>query len=397
MTDLTVKASDYDFSASHKALDRYVAEDLIAGANAAVLKGQDLIDLYTTGKADIAGGIDMGVDHIFRAYSNTKLQTSIVILSLMEDGVLGLDDPIETWLPQLGNRQVLRAGATSLADVEPAERSITIRHLLSHSSGLDYGVFDPAALTYGPYQEAGINNPEKTLSEMVDGLAEMPLLYQPGTSWTYSVATDVLGHLIEVLTGKRLGEAMRERIWEPLGMVDTDFYVPEGKRDRFTKIYLGADLMQPMLGGLTESPGLLPMNHLAPPVRQSGGGGLVSTLPDMIALMRSFLPGGKEILKPETRHMMMQNQLPEGVTVSFVGLGKVDGLGYGLGGAVKFAPGAGDPPVAVGEFQWGGVAGTHWWINPTLGIAALNMAQREMGFWHPFSAEHKAAVYAAMT
>lgn len=396
MGDLTVTESQFDFSASHEVLDRYVDKELIAGANAAVLKGQDILDLYATGKADISGDIDMGVDHIFRAYSNTKIMTAIAVMMLYEEGKLKLDDPVETWIPQLGNRKVFKADAKDMGDVEDAERSITVRHLLTHSSGLSYGVFDPGTLIFDAYAKAGVGDVSQPLSGMMDALEGIPLGYQPGTSWNYSVATDVLGYLVQVINDRPFDEVLKERIWDPLEMVDTGFVLPAEKASRLAKVYLGADLGQPMLSGLTESPGLMAFDYSKRPVRPSGGGGTVSTLPDMIKLMRSFLPGGTDLLKRETRDLMMQNHLPEGQNISFAGVGEVPGLGHGLGAGVKLVAWPGEPDSVVGEYHWGGVAGTHWWINMELGVAGLNMAQREMGFWHPFSAEHKAAIYAGL-
>ena len=397
MGDISVTESAFDFSASHDVLDRYVEKELIAGANAAVLKGQDVLDIYATGKADIAGDIDMGVDTIFRAYSNTKLMTAISVMMLFEEGKLGLDDPIETWIPQLGNRKVFKADAKDMSDVEDAERSITPRHLLTHSSGLSYGIFDPGTQIFDAYAAKGVSDVSQPLSGMMDALEGIPLGYQPGTSWSYSLATDVLGYLVQVINDKPFDEVLQERLWTPLEMVDTGFELPAEKEHRLAKLYLGADMAQPMLSGLTESPIFMAFDYSSRPVRPSGGGGTVSTLPDMIKLVQSFLPGGKDLLKRETRDLMMQNHLPDGQFVSFAGVGEVPGLGHGLGASVKIAAQPGESASVVGEYHWGGIAGTHWWINMELGVAGLNMAQREMGFWHPFSAEHKAAIYATMT
>ena len=145
------------------------------------------------GWADKEARIPLRADHIFRAFSNTKLITSCAALLLYEEGRFQLDDPIEKFIPQLGNRRVLRAGATSLDDTEPASGSITIRHLMSHRSGLSYGVFDPGAVIFKAYNERKVLNPATPLSDMIEVLADLPLIYHPGTSWEYSVATDVLG------------------------------------------------------------------------------------------------------------------------------------------------------------------------------------------------------------
>ncbi len=228
---------------------------------------------------------------------------------------------------------------------------------------------------------------------MIDKLADLPLSYQPGTAWEYSVATDVLGRVVEVASGKPLDAFIKARIFDPLGMVDTGFFAPEAKKDRLVAYYRGADVMDPMKPGLWRHdnqpyPGAFAQAF----PRLSGGGGLVSTLPDMLALVRAMLPGSGTLLKPDTLRQMMTNQLGEGQTIRFANLGAIPGKGFGLGGAVTFAPTPFDPPNSTGEFQWGGVAGTHWWICPQANTAGVLMAQRAMGFWNPSSSSSSATL-----
>lgn len=395
MTNLTLTPNDLDFSKVHEDLRSYVDREILPCVSCAVLKGQDLVDLFATGHADIAGDIPLRTDHIMRLHSTTKLFVTTSIMMFMEEGKLELDDPIDKWIPQLGNRKVLIAGATDASQVEDANGPITIRQLLSHTSGLAYGLFDPGTVTFNQYQEKGVNVLDKPLSAMIDALEDIPLAYQPGTSWEYSVATDVLGHLVEIISGMTLGDFFEARIFTPLGMKDTGFYLKPGTEDRFTKIYLGADMLEPMKPGLSESPGLFAADYSKTPIRHSGGGGMVGTIEDIVLWMRSFLPGGHALLKPETIRAMMQSQQPDGQTFSLFGM-EVPLTGFGLGGAVKFAAGPGEKDAVVGEYHWGGVAGTHWWINPALGIAGLTFTQREMAFWHPFSSEFKTNVYEVM-
>jgi len=231
---------------------------------------------------------------------------------------------------------------------------------------------------------------------MIDKLADLPLAYHPGTSWEYSVAIDVLGRVVEVVSGKPLDAFLKTRIYDPLGMVDTAFYVPEAKHSRFVGYYRGADILNPMKPGLTKIDDMPPGIYLRPPARLSGGGGLVSTLADMLALVKSLLPGSDKLLKPDTLKQMMTNQLPAGQTIQFARLGPVPSKGFGLGGSVTIAPGPADPPKSQGEFQWGGVAGTHWWICPGADTAGVLMAQREMSFWNPFYFEFKRLAYEAV-
>lgn len=386
-----------DFSAVHAAMKRYVDGNLLSGVSTAVLRGQDLLDLHHVGLADKESGAPLRDNTLFRAFSNTKLISTIAALQLYEAGKFQLDDPIERFIPALANRQVLRAGATSLTDTEPATRSITIRQLMSHSSGLSYGLLDPGTLLFQGYSEKQVLSPLLTLAHMMEALSGLPLASQPGTRWEYSVASDVLARLVEVVSQQRFGDYLQAHIFEPLGMVDTRFVVPAQDLPRLATMYAGASRTDPLAPGLT--PGNdwpYPKAFTVPVPAQSGGGGLVTTLPDMVAVIRSLMPGGKALLKPETIALMMRNHLPDGVSIRFPTVGAVPGKAFGLGGAITLKPSAYDPPGSVGEFEWGGIGGTHWWINARHNIAGLAMTQRQFGFWHPFSFEFKRQAYAAL-
>lgn len=395
--DMQVTAAGYDFGAAHAAMRRLVDGSILSGVSSAVLVGRDLVDVNCVGWADKEAQIPLRADHLFRVFSNTKLVTSCAALLLFEEGRLQLDDPVEKFIPQLGNRRVLRPGATSLEDTEPARGSITIRQLLSHSSGLSYGLFDPGSVMFKAYQERKVLNPMTPLADMIDTLADLPLVYHPGTSWEYSVATDVVGRLVEVASGVPFDTFVQQRIFNPLGMVDTVFAVPEKDHSRLAAYYAGADLMDPMKPGLTRTDNS-PWSgaFVRPWPRLSGGGGLVSTLPDMVALIRSLLPGGPTLLKPETIAEMMTNQLPDGVWMRFPMSGELVGKGYGLAGALTLQPSQFDHGDAAGEFWWGGVAGTQWWISPKANVAGLLMTQRQMAFFHPFAIEFKRLAYEAI-
>jgi CubicO group peptidase (beta-lactamase class C family) len=336
-------------------------------------------------------------DHIFRMRSVTKLVTSCAALLLLEESRFQLDDPIERYIPQLGNRRVLRPNAVSLDQTESAAKSITIRHLFSHSSGLSNGVFGPGTLIFKAYQERKVLSPDATLAEMMDVLAELPLLFHPGASWEYSVATDVLARLVEVISGQRFDAFIQARILDPLGMVDTSFVVPEHKHSRFVVYYAGADLADPMKPGLTRSNDDYPGQYLRAVPRLSGGGGLVSTLPDMVARIRSLLLGGETLLKPDTIALMMTNQLPEGMCTRFPGMGELRGTGLGLAGGLVLEP-QGRSPIqeSRGECYWSGTMGTHWWISPRTNSAGVLMTQRRMAFAHPFMHKFKRLAYEAL-
>lgn len=388
------------FGPLHAAMKRAVDGNLLAGVSSAVLRAGEVIDLHCEGLADREAGLPLQPDHLFRAFSNTKLITTCAVMLLMEDGRLALDDPAERYIPQLARRQVLKPGATSLADTEPARSPITLRHLLSHSAGLSYGLLDPGTLLFKAYTERKMLHPGATLEEMMDKLAELPLSFHPGSSWEYSVATDVLARVVEVVSGQRFDHFLQARILGPLGMRDTGFVVPPAQQHRLVAYYAGASLTDPLKPGLTRTDQApYPGAYLREMPLLSGGGGLVSCLPDMIALIRSLMPGqagaAPTLLRPGTLELMMRNHLPDGVSIRFAASGEVRGKGFGLGGAVTLSPSPLDPAGSEGEFQWGGIAGTHWWINPRRQLAGIVMAQRQMAFWHPFSFEMKRAVYAA--
>ncbi|WP_423039752.1 serine hydrolase domain-containing protein [Undibacterium sp. Di26W] len=378
-------------------MQKYVDREILAGVSTAVLVGRELVHQHCTGWADRESQTPMREDHLFRVFSNTKLITSMAVLLLMEEGKLELDQPAEEFLPQLAQRQVLKPGATSLDDTEPSRSKITIRQLLNHTSGLSYGLLDHGTLMYKTYNEKRVLNAFTSLADMMDVLAELPLSFHPGTAWEYSIATDVLARLVEVVSGMSFDRFLQLRILNPLAMHDTSFVVPEHKRDRLASYYAGTDpqnILQRGLRKLDKSP--YPGAFVTPVARLSGGGGLVSSIHDTLALMRSFMPDGDTLLQAATIKLMMQNQLPAGTGIAFPGVGAVPGKGFGLGGAVTLQPSSIDPPAARGEFEWGGIAGTHWWISPRHNIAGVLMTQRLMSFWHPFSFDFKRLTYEAL-
>jgi CubicO group peptidase (beta-lactamase class C family) len=396
MEDMKVAANGYDFGQAHVAIQQYVDGDTLPGVSSALLVGRDLVDVHCAGWADKEAQIPLRTDHIFRVYSNTKLVTSCAALLLFEEGRFQLDDPIETFIPQLANRKVLRPGAVSLDDCEPAKSSITVRHLMSHSAGLSYGLFDPGSPIFNAYNQREVLSPTKTLADMVDALADLPLIYHPGSSWEYSIAIDVLARLIEVISGQPFDQFIQARILGPLGMLDTGFVVPEKDQSRLAVYYAGADPTKPMIPGLTRTDDYpYPGAYLRPFPRINGGGGLVTTLPDTVALIRSLLPGGPTLLKPETIALMMSNQLPDGRWIRFAS-GEQSGKAHGLASGLIVQPSPVDHADSVGELNWGGIAGTQWWISPKANFAGVLMTQRQRGDLHPFSFEFKRLAYEAV-
>jgi CubicO group peptidase (beta-lactamase class C family) len=385
------------FDALHDAMRAEVDQAFLPGVSTALLRGREVVDRFCYGFADREAATVLREDHIFRVFSNTKLVTSCAVMMLWEEGRIGLDDPVATYLPELGGLRVLRPDATRLDDTEPAKSPISVRHLMTHTSGLSYGVFDPGSIQFAAYNQAGVMNPATPLAEMVTRLARLPLSFQPGTAWEYSVATDVLARLVEVESGISFGAFLSSRIFEPLGMVDTDFWVPPAKRERLCALYVGADLMDP------SKPGLIRLDDKPFPgafasrvPRESGGGGLVSTLDDTVRLLQALIPGGRTLLKAETIGLMFTNQLPPGLCVQFPGMPRFEHRGFALGSSVAIGAGPGEPAEVVDEVSWGGLAGTLWWINPRLGIAAALMTQRYFGFGNPYSFTFKRHAYQAL-
>jgi CubicO group peptidase (beta-lactamase class C family) len=283
--------------------------------------------------------------------------------------------------------------------VEPLAAPITMRQVFSHSAGFSYGFIEPESVIDQAYNAAGVGalgNTTATLESLCDGLARMPLAYQPGTNWRYSLASDVLARVVEVISGQSFDGYLQSRIFGPLGMVDTGFHVPEEKQDRFTTMYAPVDVMQPMQGGLVKVDDPRTGTYSQPPSFQSGGGGLVSTVADYVTFLRTLIGGGEwqgvRLLQPATLNLMRTNQLPAGVGVHFPMWAMPDTV-FGLGFALKTAPGPDEPPSATDEYHWGGMAGTHTWMAPRAGICGVCMTQRMPGFWHPFSHDFKRMVY----
>lgn len=389
--------TNQNFDALHAAMQAQVDQQFLPGVSTALLRGRNVVDTFCCGFADKEAGIPLREDHIFRMFSSTKLTTSCAVLMLIEEGRIRWGDPIEEYIPELGSLQVLKSGAIRIDDVEPAKTSITIRHLMTHTSGLSYGIFDPGTAMFNAYKKADVMHPGKTLSEMMTTLESLPLSFQPGTQWEYSVATDVLARLVEVVSGESFGRFLANRIFGPLGMTDTDFWVPEEKLNRLSALYVGVDLLDPTKPGLLRADAKpFPGAYTRKLPRESGGGGLVSTLGDTVKFIQSFLPGGPTLLKPATIELMYQNQLAAGLCVQFPNMPRFENKGFGLGSSVTIATGAWEPTKVVGEVGWGGLAGTIWWINPRIGIAGVLMTQRYFGFGNPYSFVFKAQAYQAL-
>jgi CubicO group peptidase (beta-lactamase class C family) len=390
--------SSFDFGDMHAAMQRYIDEGFLSCISTVVLEGSEVVDRRDWGFMDLETREPLRTDAIYRLYSNTKIVTAIAAMMLYERGSFSLDDPLEKHLPELSGVKVLKEGATSVEDVEPAATLPTVRQAFCHNAGFSYGFLQESVVD-GLYNERGMLNPSTTLAEKVAMLGQMPLAYQPGKRWQYSVSSDVLARLVEVWSQTRFSDFLKARIFDPLEMHDTGFFVPAGQEDRLALMYRPANPLDPTVPGLERADDAFGRNYLALEPFESGGGGLVGTIGDYTKLIRMIMNGGEldgiRILERETLEMMHTNQLPAGVGVQIVAW-NLENTVFGLGFAIKTAPAGGEPDAAIDEYHWGGMAGTHSWMSPRANIAGLAFTQRMPGFWHAFSHDFKRLVYRAM-
>jgi len=350
---------------------KMVDEEKVAGIVAMVSRKGKICHFEACGSCDLETGKPMQRDTIVRIYSMSKPITSVAVMMLYEQGDVLLDEPVETYLPELHGLKVYGENAQGEPVYAKANRKVTVRDLLRHTSGLTYGIFGDTPVDR-MYRQNGILG-NKDLKEMVQRLAEIPLQNQPGTKWHYSVSVDVLGHLVERVSGRTLDVFFDEHIFTPLDMKDTGFYVPEGQHDRLSMCY-GPDPN----GGLEATGKFGAGGYLTPRTFLSGGGGLVSTARDYMRFCQMLQNKGKlddvRILEPETVEMMTRDQLP-----SRVSAGK--GVGFGLGFSVQRQP---DPKgqMRVGEYGWAGAASTFFGISPNDESIVILLTQ-----YMPFSNE----------
>jgi CubicO group peptidase (beta-lactamase class C family) len=381
---------------------RYVEPGKIAGALTLVFRRGELAWCSPLGLADRERGAPMREDTIFRIYSMTKPITSVALMALWEEGHFQLDDPVERWIPGWKDLQVYVAGNHPLFATRRADMRMTVRHLLTHTSGLTYGFMERTNVDRA-YRKLGIGTfgkgPTGDLREMIELLAELPLEFSPGTAWNYSVATDVCGYLVERISGDRFDQFLRERVFAPLGMEDTGFFVPEEKAPRLAASYTrgpGKELAR-MDDPRTSA-------YLREPRFLGGGGGLVSTAHDYLRFCRMLLGGGElegaRILSRKTLELMTSNHLPGGrdLTESSVGMFSEvaqAGVGFGLGFSVLQDPvraGGG----SAGSFAWGGAASTIFWVDPKEELIVLFLTQLFPSRTFDFRGQLRSIVYGAI-
>jgi CubicO group peptidase (beta-lactamase class C family) len=351
----------------HAGIQRFVDEGKHAGAISLIARNGRIVDWRTYGKRDLEAGLPMETDTICRIYSMSKIVTSVAVLALLEEARFRLDDPIGDYLPELARMKVLTGGTVEKPLLADAKTPITIRHLLTHTSGLTYdfgdGTVDKIFREVKPFEAA-------SMGEFLERVSRLPLAHEPGERFTYGVSTDVLGALVEKVSGQSLAEFMEERIWRPLGMKDTGFGVPEAKRGRLAKVYeKNPD------GGLRPVKRLLDQEPVLLPKILSGGGGLFSTTGDYARFMQMLLNGGQldgvRVLSPKTVELMTANHL----TLASRPFRDNPSEGFGLGGAVRVDLARDGGLGSVGQFGWTGAATTYASLDPKEKTVALLFVQ----------------------
>ena len=373
-----------------EAFRSYAEEGRIAGAVGMVLRRGKLVYTGAWGMRDVAAGDPLEANDIFRIASMTKPITSVAVMMLYEEGRFFLSDPVGRYLPELANVQVAKLWEATSADDVPTERAgrpITIQDLLRHTSGLTYGNFSDTVVD-SLYRRTNVGR-QPTLTDMVEQLGELPLAYQPGTRWHYSLATDVLSRLVEVVSGQSFDVFLRERIFAPLGMVDTGFHVPAPEHNRLTRVYGHQGPALTLTIGDT-------LGFKRPPTRFSGGGGLVSTAHDYARFAQMLLNGGEldgaRILGRKTIELMTVDHLEDGMPTGFL----QPGWGFGLGFTVKIAAGLDGMPGSVGNYYWYGIRGTSFWVDPEEDLIGVFMIQIRPNLDVTFRRQFKRLVYQAL-
>ena len=358
----------------------YVDNDLMAGTDVLVSRHGKVALRESFGFADREAQRSVGPDTIWRIFSMTKPIVSVVVMQLVEEGKLRLQDSLSDFVPAFEKTEVFSGGTADRPETVPVKRPINIVDLLTHTAGLSYWFTNQHPVDE-MYRKAELDKEREKLSleELTDFLAEFPLRHQPGTRWSYSMATDVLGRVIEVIDERSLYEALGERVLNPLGMTDTSFQISDEKIERLAACYMPEEeTLSPILLGKPEESSYRLSRW------QSGGGGLLSTMHDYHQFCRMLVNGGEldgnRILDPSTLKKMMENHLPGKADMTDAGdplyyKGFFDGVGFGLGFAVVQDPVKGHIQAREGEASWGGMASTVFWVDPVEEISCIFLTQ----------------------
>jgi CubicO group peptidase (beta-lactamase class C family) len=405
--DLTpVKPESVGFSSErierlHALMQQVVDQKQIAGIVTILARHGKVVDYRTYGQRDMATAAPMTKNVIFRDYSMTKPVTGVAMMILYEQGKWLPSDPIAKYIPEFAHLKVYNGldadGKMILVDPDHAP---TMRELMSHTAGFTYGFFGNTPVD-AMYRDAHLLD-SNNLQDFIDKLAKLPLLYQPGKGWTYSMSMDVEGYIVEKLSGQSLPEFMRENIFKPLAMKDAGFFVPADKRDRFASVYNTGPNGE--LRAVATSSSGRSTEYAAEPTMPSGGGGMVSTAADYYRFAQMLLNGGeldgKRILAPATVKLMTSNHVPPALLTGQFGIGQQimrPGFGYGYNCAVVFDPPGANLPEGKGTFFWDGAAGTWFWVDPTNDIVFIGMIQRMLGPASPnLEFESRSVVYQAL-
>jgi len=376
MSDLQTGSASARLDRINRVIESHIADGLIPGAAMLIARRGKIVHQQALGRQAPDGAAPMRLDSIFRIYSMTKPIVSVAVMMLVEEGRLLLSHPVSRYLPQLANLQVGLPlsgpeGQPALG-LAPAQREMTVQDLLRHTAGLTYGIFG-SSLVKASYSVAGIGGPDTSNDSLIETLGSLPLAYQPGTTWEYSRATDVLGALLERLCGKPLDAVLAERIFTPLGMPDTGFWVPVEQQHRLAEGFA----IDPVTQQATHL-----LNVRERPQFLSGGGGLVSTVHDYWRFADMLLRGGEldgvRILSPKLVALMTSDHLAS-LPQAKSGASYLPGPGYGfgLGFAVRTAAGESVIPGSVGDYHWSGLAGTYFWNDPQQQLSAIWMVQAQ--------------------
>ena len=380
-------------------LKRYVDEKKLPFAHVAVLRKGQLAYSDFYGARDIEAGSTVVEDGIYRIYSMTKLVTTVAALALYEKGAFQLDDPVDKFVDEFRDARVFISGRKDSINSVEAETPMTIRQLMNHTSGLTYGAFDPGPVGQLMRREKiDFGNLQANLGDTVRRLASIPLCFQPGSQWRYGVSTDVLGYVIEVVTGKTLLQVFDELIFKPLNMNDTFFQVPINKVKKFCSLYTRTTSESLKLLECAES------SRFCKPVNMySGGGGLISSMRDYLVFLEMIRCGGRyddaQILGRKTVELMLRNHL----SGDMASMGQptfsempMEGIGFGLGGAILLDPAKAQILGSEGEFTWGGMASTAFWIDPKEELSVVFMTQLIPSSCYPIRRELRVLVYQAL-
>jgi CubicO group peptidase (beta-lactamase class C family) len=392
----TVGFSSERLERLHALMQQTVDRKELPGAVTILARHGKVLDYRVYGAKDVAGNAPLTKDAIFRAFSMTKPITAVAMLQLYEQGKWLPSDPISKFIPEFAHLKVFKgADASGNMILEDPVHPPTMAELMTHTAGFTYGFFG-STLVDKEYQKAELFQ-SKSLEEFIEKLAKLPLTYQPGTRWSYSVSMDIQGYIVEKLSGQPLPDYMQEHIFKPLGMKDTAFYVPAEKRSRFVTMYKGNEKgdMVPSTGG---------NEYSSEPGMASGGGGLVSTAEDYYRFATMLANGGElngvRILAPSSVQLMSTNHLAPQLLTGEFGIGvhvMRPGFGYGYNCAVEYDPQLANLPDGRGTFFWDGAAGTWFWVDPTNDVVFVAMIQRLWGPGMPMvEYQSRSAVYQAL-